>query len=380
MLIFLASKPNAIDRGEPPVATEVRTARLTILVDPRKKAVFERLCAEEDATPSQVVRRLIRAYIESRTGKPWHSGPSPRSEARAVKSCPNDRLTTSASALRHTCRRRHPCDRLCKLEQRDPGAAAGTCAPSAAIGAAMDISRGLMTVVNRQAPYRAIIFDFNGVLLWDAALHVESWKAVAHSLRGYALTDAECAVHMHGRTAAYVLSYLGGRQIVGQELFDWIARKESHYRRLCLENPQTFRLSPGAEPLLDDLVRKNIPRTIATSSEKTNLDFFIEHLGLERWFDLSMVAYDDGSAPGKPAPDIYLKAAKNLGVPPSSCVVVEDAVSGIQAAHAAGIGHVIGMASVASQEALLAIPGVSTAIESLAAFPRELVFDEAGPA
>lgn len=50
---------------------EVRTSRLTILIDPRKKAVFERLCAEEDATPSQVVRRLIRAYIEERLGKPW---------------------------------------------------------------------------------------------------------------------------------------------------------------------------------------------------------------------------------------------------------------------------------------------------------------------
>lgn len=50
---------------------EDRTSRLTILIDPRKKAVFERLCAEEDSTPSQVVRRLIRAYIEERLGKPW---------------------------------------------------------------------------------------------------------------------------------------------------------------------------------------------------------------------------------------------------------------------------------------------------------------------
>ncbi len=50
---------------------EDRTARLTILIDPRKKALFERLCAEEDATPSQVLRRLIRRYIEEQTGKPW---------------------------------------------------------------------------------------------------------------------------------------------------------------------------------------------------------------------------------------------------------------------------------------------------------------------
>jgi hypothetical protein len=50
---------------------EDRSARLTILIDPRKKALFESLCADEDQTPSQVVRRLIRAYIEERTGEPW---------------------------------------------------------------------------------------------------------------------------------------------------------------------------------------------------------------------------------------------------------------------------------------------------------------------
>ncbi|GIX28535.1 CopG family transcriptional regulator [Pelomicrobium sp. G1] len=54
--------------------TEERTARLTVLIDPRKKAVFERLCAQEDQTPSQVVRRLIRGYIEQRLGRPWKPG------------------------------------------------------------------------------------------------------------------------------------------------------------------------------------------------------------------------------------------------------------------------------------------------------------------
>jgi len=50
---------------------EDRTARLTILIDPRKKAAFERLCEEEDSTPSQVVRRLIRDYIQERRGPSW---------------------------------------------------------------------------------------------------------------------------------------------------------------------------------------------------------------------------------------------------------------------------------------------------------------------
>ena len=60
------------------MALEQRTARLTILVDPRKKELFERLCAEEDASPSQVLRRLIRGYIEQRTGKPWTPDDEPR--------------------------------------------------------------------------------------------------------------------------------------------------------------------------------------------------------------------------------------------------------------------------------------------------------------
>ena len=67
------------------MAQENRTARLTILVDPGKKAVFEQLCAAEDATPSQVMRRLIRSYIEERLGRPWRPGEkvSPKDLLRA---------------------------------------------------------------------------------------------------------------------------------------------------------------------------------------------------------------------------------------------------------------------------------------------------------
>lgn len=53
--------------------TEERTARLTLLIDPRKKQVFETLCAEEDLTPSQVVRQMIRDYVEAKLGRPWHA-------------------------------------------------------------------------------------------------------------------------------------------------------------------------------------------------------------------------------------------------------------------------------------------------------------------
>ena len=64
---------------------EDRTARLTVLIDPRKKALLERLCAEQDTTPSQVVRQLIRRYIEDQTGTPWSPEAQDASEQRAGK-------------------------------------------------------------------------------------------------------------------------------------------------------------------------------------------------------------------------------------------------------------------------------------------------------
>jgi hypothetical protein len=60
------------------MSIEQRTARLTVLIDPDKKAVFEYLCDREDSTPSQVIRRMIREYIEQRAGKPWQPGQRPK--------------------------------------------------------------------------------------------------------------------------------------------------------------------------------------------------------------------------------------------------------------------------------------------------------------
>jgi hypothetical protein len=79
-------------KTEKVVKIEERTARLTILIDPRKKAVFENLCAQEDLTPSQVVRRMIRGYIEQRLGRPWTPGEETGgTESSAGRSVPRRR-------------------------------------------------------------------------------------------------------------------------------------------------------------------------------------------------------------------------------------------------------------------------------------------------
>lgn len=223
------------------------------------------------------------------------------------------------------------------------------------------------------AQFSAVIFDFNGVLLWDGPLQVQSWQVTALMLRGSELSDEEILVHVHGRPNSHVLGHLLGRPVRGQELLDLIQAKESLYRRLCLENPDAFVLSPGAKELLGFLVKGNVPITIATGSEITNLRFFVEHLGLEEWFDTDLIVFDDGLLPGKPAPDVYALAARKLGQAPEKCIVVEDAVSGFKSACAAGIGHIVGLGPKSEHLRLKACAEVSSVIESLEHFPRELL-------
>ncbi len=221
--------------------------------------------------------------------------------------------------------------------------------------------------------FRGLIFDFNGVLWWDNALQLQSWRQFSNELRGYPLSAVEMAEDVHGRNGRYTLEMLRGKSLSDQQVAALTEKKEAIYRRLCLEQGSEFRLSPGAESLLDYLVEQRIPHTIATASAWPNVQFFIEQLNLQRWFDLAQIVYDDGSMAGKPAPDFYLEAAARLNLPPGDCIVVEDALSGIQAANAAGIGHVIALVG-NNQDALQRDPdGVSQKLHDLSAFDRTLL-------
>ena len=113
-----------------------------------------------------------------------------------------------------------------------------------------------------------------------------------------------------------------------------------------------FRLADGLPEFLDELADRQIPMTIATASMEKNVQFFFEHLGLDRWFSYDQVALNDGTMKGKPEPDIFLRAAELMGVRPEECMVFEDAKSGIEAARRAGACRVVGVASMQEEETL----------------------------
>jgi len=233
---------------------------------------------------------------------------------------------------------------------------------------------GTYSTLESHMVFDGIIFDFNGVLWWDGHLQQRSWRQFSAQIRGKPLSDEEMAVHVHGRYNGHTLAYLLGRPVGGTELHQLIQQKEIIYRQMCLDQGDGFQLSDGAVELLDFLVFHDIPRTIATASERTNVDFFREHLDLDRWFDPGLIVYDDGRRPGKPAPDIYLQAAANLGLSPDRCVVVEDSLSGLRAAHAAGVGYLVALGPGASQGRLARIEGVARVVESLREVPKEALF------
>ena len=218
----------------------------------------------------------------------------------------------------------------------------------------------------------AVIFDFNGVLWWDGHLQDKAWKAYSNELRGWPLSDEEMAVHVHGRNNRHTLEYLLGEEVTGQRLEDLSEEKETVYRNLCLAQDLDFKLSPGAAELLDFLVEQQIPSTIATASAKPNVDFFVKHLELDQWFDLSKIVFDDGQKAGKPAPDFFLQAASVLDKNPDQCIVVEDSRSGIAAARAARVGAIIALGPKEDHQVLEQLEGVDQVIESLHHFPLSL--------
>ena len=188
---------------------------------------------------------------------------------------------------------------------------------------------------------KGIIFDFNGTMFWDSEIQEKAWRTYGKQLTGKDITDEEFSKYFHGRTNKDTLEYLTGRALSKQEVNKLSQEKESIYRELCKENPEKFKLAPGMERFLDFLKQNDIPMTIATASEINNVNFFIKELKLDKWFNIDKIVYDDGTFKGKPEPDIYLKAAKNINIKPENCFVFEDALSGVLSARSAGIKNII---------------------------------------
>ena len=190
---------------------------------------------------------------------------------------------------------------------------------------------------------KGFIFDFNGTLFFDSRLHIRCFREYALKYGFKVLSDEYVVANILGKANDLIVRDNYNKDATDEDIAAFNDEKEGFYRELCRRSPEDMHLIKGACELLDFLKENSIPYCIATGSDIDNVNFYLHEMGIDRWFTLDNIVYCDGSFPCKPSPDIYLRAAKCIGLDPSECVVFEDGTSGMLAAHRAGVKNIIAL-------------------------------------
>lgn len=174
----------------------------------------------------------------------------------------------------------------------------------------------------------AIIWDLDGVIIDSAEEHKRSWYRVAEE-DGFAFSDQQFYATFGMRNDA-IIPLLWGVTSKAQ-VQDIADRKEAYFREFIHDTTAPL---PGAIELLSALKGAGYKQALASSTPIKNIEAISNALGLKTY----LTAFVSGETVphGKPAPDVFLKAAAELGVDPAHGLVIEDAVAGIQAAQTGG--------------------------------------------
>jgi beta-phosphoglucomutase len=180
-----------------------------------------------------------------------------------------------------------------------------------------------------------MIFDMDGVLIDSMPLHVLAWERYLQKL-GISVEDLER--RMHGKRNSELVRDLIDADLTEDVIFRHGADKEQLFRDMLLEQELSHAQIPG---LIEFLERhRGEPMAIGSNAEPENIEFILERLGLRRYFSVTVNGMQVERP--KPFPDIYLEAAKRLGVEPKNCIVFEDSPTGVEAGRAAGM-RVVGV-------------------------------------
>ncbi len=175
----------------------------------------------------------------------------------------------------------------------------------------------------------AVIFDMDGVLVDTYHAHYRSWLELAEA-EGFHFTEAEFAATF-GRTSREIIAHFWGEgRFDDAQIAELDRRKEAAFRRMIETD---FPAMPGVGELLRSLHNAGFRLAVGSSGPPENVAMVLDRLEARNLFE-AVVTGEDVTR-GKPDPEVFLIAAKRLGVPPARCAVIEDAPSGIAAANAA---------------------------------------------
>jgi beta-phosphoglucomutase len=181
---------------------------------------------------------------------------------------------------------------------------------------------------------KAVLFDLDGVLVSTDEYHYRSWVKIAGE-EGFDFFDHKFNDQFRGvarMECVEILTRASGRNY-SQEQKLGIAERKNRYFAESLSAVTPEELLPGALATLQELRKRGIK--IAVASNSRNAKTIIRQTKIERLLDTIVDGYEIENS--KPDPEGFLLAAKNLGVPPAHCIVVEDAATGIEAAKRAGM-------------------------------------------
>jgi beta-phosphoglucomutase family hydrolase len=181
------------------------------------------------------------------------------------------------------------------------------------------------------APVTALIFDMDGTMVESMPAHARSWDEFRQR-HGITMSVEEILRRTTGRTGVECIRELMGDEVSDEEATRLIGEKEAIYREIFAKE---FREVAGFGRFAQQAQARGLKIAVATAGDRHNLAFVLKHLQLQRAPD-AQVRGDQG-LPGKPEPDIFLQAAKNVGADPRACIVFEDAPFGIEAARRAGM-------------------------------------------
>jgi len=211
---------------------------------------------------------------------------------------------------------------------------------------------------------RAVLFDLDGTLVDNMSFHIDAWIEMGRSL-GRELTREHILREFSGRKNEELLPKVAGRALDSIELERLAEQKEARYRELYTPH---LRLLDGVEALLDQLAKHGVAVGIASAAPRKNRDFVLNGLGLTS--RMGTIVGAEEVTRGKPAPDLFLEAARRLGCDPSSTLVFEDAVLGVEAGRAAGMS-VCGVTTSEPGETLRAA-GAQATVADFTELPDEL--------
>ncbi len=187
-----------------------------------------------------------------------------------------------------------------------------------------------MTKIQKLLQAKAYLFDMDGTLVDNCRYHVLSWQIFSEKY-GNRLTEKQILDWM-GATNRDYQRRIFEREVTDEEAVRFEFEKESLYRELYAPH---MTLPPGLREFLDRAHTHGILCGIASGAPQQNIDFICN--GLDLYKDFSCIIDASKYTRSKPDPDCYLTAAQQLGVAPAECVVVEDAVGGIEAGKRAGM-------------------------------------------